>query len=61
MFSGESAVEAYLPSQKIWIAVAETYQPEAFNGTTGAYDNVVDQLWRQTGIQLAPTDPPPTR
>ena len=57
LFSGESAVEAYLPSQKIWIAVAVTYQPEAFDGTAGAYDNVADQLWRQIGIQLPPTDP----
>ena len=61
LFSGESAVEAYLPSQKIGIAVAVTYEPEAFDGTTGAYDNVADQLWRQIGIQLAPTDPPPTK
>ena len=61
LFSGESAVEAYLPSQKIGIAVAVTYEPEAFDGTTGAYENVADQLWRQIGIQLAPTDPPPTK
>ena len=49
MVSGESAVEAHLPSQKIGIAVAVTCQPEAFDGTTGAYHNVADQLWRQTG------------
>jgi CubicO group peptidase (beta-lactamase class C family) len=61
LFSGESAVAAYLPSQKIGIAVAVTYEPEAFDGTTGAYDNVADQLWRQIGIQLAPTDPPPVK
>jgi hypothetical protein len=29
LFSGESAVEAYLPSQKMVIAVAVTYEPEA--------------------------------
>ncbi len=57
LFSEESAVEAYLPAQQIGIAVAVTYQPET-DGTTGGYDNVADQLWRQIGIQLAPTDPP---
>ena len=61
LFLGESAVEAYLPTQKIGIAVAVTYQPEAFDGTTGGYDNVADQLWRQIGIRVAPTDPPPTK
>ncbi|GAA3102348.1 serine hydrolase domain-containing protein [Pseudonocardia yunnanensis] len=61
LFSGESAVEAYLPSQKIAIAVAVTYQPEAFDPTTGAYSNVADKLWRQIAAQVAPSDPPPTK
>lgn len=61
LFSGESAVEAYLPSQKIAIAVAVTYLPEAFDPATGAYANVADKLWRQIAAQVAPSDPPPTK
>jgi CubicO group peptidase (beta-lactamase class C family) len=61
LFSGESAVEAYLPSQKIAIAVAVTYLPEAFDPATGAYTNVADKLWRQIAAQVAPSDPPPTK
>jgi hypothetical protein len=61
LFSGESAVEAYLPSQKVAIAVAVTYDPEAFDSTTGAYNNVADQLWRQIALQVAPSDPPPIK
>ena len=38
-----------------------TYQPAAFDGTTGAYTNSADQLWRQIGAVLAPTDPPPIK
>lgn len=59
LFSGESAVEAYLPSQKVSIAVAVTYDPEAFDSTTGAYSNVAEQLWREIALQVAPSDPPP--
>jgi CubicO group peptidase (beta-lactamase class C family) len=61
LFSGESAVEAYLPSQKVAIAVTVTYLPEAFDPTTGAYMNVADKLWRQIAAQVAPSDPPPTK
>jgi CubicO group peptidase (beta-lactamase class C family) len=61
LFSGESAVDAYLPSQKIAIAVAVTYLPDAFDTTSGAYKNVADKLWREIAAQLAPTDPPPTK
>jgi CubicO group peptidase (beta-lactamase class C family) len=61
LFSGESAVDAYLPSQKIAIAVAVTYLPDAFDSTSGAYKNVADKLWREIAAQLAPTDPPPTK
>ena len=61
LFSGESAVEAYLPSQKVAIALAVTYKPAAFDATTGAYNNVADQLWRQIAIKVVPSDPPPTK
>jgi CubicO group peptidase (beta-lactamase class C family) len=61
LFYGESAVDAYLPSQKVAIAVAVTYQPAAFDATTGAYSNVADQLWREIGAVVAPNDPPPMK
>ena len=59
LFSGESAVEASLPSQKVGIAVAVTDEPEAFDATAGSYANLADQLWQQIGIAVVPDDPPP--
>lgn len=53
------AVNAYLPSAKIAIAVV-TYQPEAFNNE-GQYSNGGDALFRKIGAYLAPNDAPPTR
>ncbi|MFD4182375.1 serine hydrolase domain-containing protein [Rhodococcus sp. NPDC058514] len=58
LFSGYAAVEAYLPSQKVAIAVAVTYDPAAFD-ETGAYKNEADILFRKIGTQLAPADAPP--
>src|SRR5262249_19910714 len=60
LFSGYAAVEAYLPSQKIAIAVAVTYDQAAFD-ETGSYTNVADALFRKIGAQLAPNDAPPTK
>ncbi|MEE2031772.1 serine hydrolase domain-containing protein [Rhodococcus chondri] len=60
MFAGASAVEAYLPSKKIAIAVATTYDPEAFDAT-GGYTNQADSLFRTIAAELAPSDAPPTR
>lgn len=61
VFSGESAVEAYLPSQDVAIAVAVTYAPAAFDATTGAYVNAADQLWRQIALAVVPDNPPPIK
>ena len=61
LFSGESAVEASLPSQKVGIAVAVTDEPEALDATAGSYANLADQLWRQMGIAAVPDDPLPTQ
>lgn len=61
LFSGESAVEAYLPSQDVAIAVAVTYQPAAFDPTTGAYTNQADQLWREIALKVVPDNPPPIK
>jgi len=60
LFSGYAAVEAYLPSQKIAIAIAVTYDQAAFDDT-GSYTNVADALFRKIGAQLAPNDAPPTK
>jgi CubicO group peptidase (beta-lactamase class C family) len=58
LMSGYAAVEAYLPSQKIAIAVAATYAPEAFDDQ-GNYPNAADVLFRRIGAELAPDDAPP--
>ncbi|MCW2511435.1 MAG: penicillin-binding protein beta-lactamase class [Mycobacterium sp.] len=58
MFSGYSAVEAYLPEAKIAIAVAATFAPEAFDAD-GNYSNSAEVLFRRIGAELAPNHPPP--
>lgn len=60
LMSGYSAVEAYLPSQQIAIAVAATYLPEAFDDQ-GNYTNAADTLFRRIGAVMAPDDAPPVR
>ena len=57
MFGGYSAVTAYLPSERIAIAVSVTYKEEAFadNGP----GNQADALFRAIGAQLAPRNAPP--
>jgi CubicO group peptidase (beta-lactamase class C family) len=58
MFAGTAAVEAYLPSEKIAIAVATTFAPEAFDDT-GNYANAAEMLFRRIGAEMAPDDAPP--
>ncbi|PRC41831.1 D-alanyl-D-alanine carboxypeptidase [Mycobacterium sp. ITM-2017-0098] len=58
MFAGTAAVEAYLPSQKIAIAVATTFAPEAFDDE-GNYANEAEMLFRRIGAEMAPDDAPP--
>jgi CubicO group peptidase (beta-lactamase class C family) len=58
LFAGEAGVAAYLPSKKIAIAVAVTYEPEAFDDQ-GNYSNGGDTLVRRIGTALAPDDAPP--
>lgn len=60
LFSGYSAIEAYLPSQKIAIAVAVTYAEAAFD-KGGQYSNTGDTIFRQIGALLAPDDAPPMK
>src|SRR5712671_1175887 len=58
LLDGYSATEAYLPSEKIAIAVAVPFAPEAFD-SQGNYQNSSDKVFRSTGSYLAPDDPPP--
>jgi CubicO group peptidase (beta-lactamase class C family) len=58
LFSGYAALEAYLPSQKIAIAVAVTFAPEAFDDQ-GDYSNAADPMFRKIAAELAPEDAPP--
>ncbi len=61
LFAGEGGVMAYLPSQKVAIAVAATFLPEAFDDT-GDYrysHNGADTLFRKIGAALVPTQAPP--
>jgi CubicO group peptidase (beta-lactamase class C family) len=58
LFSGEAAAEAYLPSQRVAIAVAVTYSPEAFDDQ-GNYSNQADILFRKIGAAVVPNDAPP--
>ena len=55
---GYAAVEAYLPSQKIAIAVAVTYRPGSVR-RQGDYPNAAETLFRKIGAELAPDDAPP--
>jgi CubicO group peptidase (beta-lactamase class C family) len=66
LLGGYSASEAYLPSQKISVAVVTTFKPGAFD-CQGNYDNASDVLWRKIAASVAPNDaptqspaPPPT-
>jgi len=54
LMSGYAALEAYLPSQKIAIAIAATYAPEAFDDK-GNYRNEADTVFRKVAAELAPT------
>ena len=58
LYSGISAVEAYLPSEKVAIAVAATYLPAAFDAQ-GNYPNASDVLFRVVAAVVAPNDQPP--
>ena len=58
LMSGYAALEAYLPSQKIAIAIAATYAPEAFDDK-GNYRNEADTVFRKVAAELAPEDAPP--
>jgi CubicO group peptidase (beta-lactamase class C family) len=58
LLSGYSATEAYLPSQKIAIAVVTTYRAAAFNAQ-GVEPDASDPIFRAIGAYVAPHDAPP--
>ena len=58
LFGGYSAVTAYLPSERIAIAIAVTYKAEAFENNGPV--NQAQMLFRQIGALLAPDNAPPT-
>jgi CubicO group peptidase (beta-lactamase class C family) len=58
LLSGYSAAEAYLPSQKVAIAVVTTFEPGAFD-CEGIYGNTSDVLWRLIAKDIAPKNAPP--
>ena len=57
-FGGYAAAEAYLPAEKIAIAVAVTFAPQAFDAD-GNWNNSSDPIFRTIGAYLAPHDAPP--
>ncbi|MEZ5144326.1 MAG: serine hydrolase domain-containing protein [Acidimicrobiales bacterium] len=59
MFAGESAVAAYLPSQKIAIGVANTYAPAAFAADGTPPSNRSMDLFSAIATALAPDEAPP--
>ncbi len=59
LFAGEAGAFAYLPSRRVAVAVAVTFDPDAFDPTTGAYKNAADLLARRIGGVLVPDDAPP--
>jgi CubicO group peptidase (beta-lactamase class C family) len=60
LFAGTGATEAYLPSGKIAIAVAVTFDPAAFDDQ-GSEPNASTQIFQAIGAYLAPHDAPPSK
>jgi CubicO group peptidase (beta-lactamase class C family) len=58
MFGGYAAIAAYLPVDRMAIATAVTFAPEAFD-KDGNYTNSADVLFRRIGAALAPDHTPP--
>jgi CubicO group peptidase (beta-lactamase class C family) len=58
LFAGEAGVMAYLPNKKVSLAIAVTYEPQAFDDQ-GNYRNEADTLFRLIAKELAPDDAPP--
>lgn len=59
VLTGYAAVEAYLPSKKIAIAVANTFS-EAYFEDPNVASNPSNVLFQAIAQELAPDDAPPT-
>jgi CubicO group peptidase (beta-lactamase class C family) len=59
LVNGYSALEAYLPSQRIAISLVVTFGEDAFNKTTGSYPNEAVPIFEEIGAKLAPNEAPP--
>jgi CubicO group peptidase (beta-lactamase class C family) len=59
LFSGFGGVMAYLPSEKIAIAIAVTLTPAAFDAD-GNYTSPANPMFQQIGAVMAPDDAPAT-
>jgi CubicO group peptidase (beta-lactamase class C family) len=59
LFSGQAGAFGYHRESRTTIAVAVTFEADAFDRTTGSYHNSADHLWRRIGALLVPDDPPP--
>ncbi len=57
LFGGYGAVEAYLPSKKIAIAVVTTYGEKSFDEQSN-YENASQAIFKAIGTYLAPEAPP---
>jgi CubicO group peptidase (beta-lactamase class C family) len=62
LFAGYAGIEAYLPSKKIAIAVANTFGEQSFD-EQGNYENgnISEKIFDAIGAYLAPDDPPPAK
>jgi CubicO group peptidase (beta-lactamase class C family) len=58
LLSGQGAIEAYLPSQQIAIAVVVTFTPDAFDAQ-GNYTNASNAVFQSIAAYLAPDEAPP--
>ena len=59
LFFGFSAVGAYLPSQRIAISVAATYDEAAYGPDGDNPPNAAQTIFRRIGAVMAPDDAPP--
>jgi CubicO group peptidase (beta-lactamase class C family) len=60
LFGGYAAIESYLPSKRISIALAMTFEPSTYS-YGGAPDGYWTKLYTQIGAVLSPNDPPVSR
>ncbi|MNC93749.1 hypothetical protein D3C83_104450 [compost metagenome] len=61
MFGGGAGMMAYLPSKKVALALAVTFDEAAFSDETGEYKNSATDVLRAISTYLAPEDMPPAK